>query len=184
MRQLFGIFTTLVFGLFLAVTPAFAQTSPKDLDAQFEERLKKFDPVGVKAARSYAQNFDTRSQLQNMSVSMRPGLVQLVRSKNANVSEGDLSVFFEEFFRVALVEAAPVIEKWTILNMLEVLTTEELVAADQFYSSAVGKSMMSKMPQLMARMPQMMGLMEQTFVPAGLAAAQAKLKAMGKDIKI
>lgn len=170
--------------LLLAPTQGFAQNSVRELDAKFEEQLKRFDPVAVGAARSYAQNFDTRKQLQGVSASMRPGLVQLVRSKNANVSEADLSVFFEEFFRVALVEAAPVIEKWTILNMLEVLSTEELVAAEKFYSSPVGKSLMAKMPQLMARMPQMMGLMENTFVPAGLAAAQAKLKAMGKDIKI
>jgi hypothetical protein len=68
--------------------------------------------------------------------------------------------------------------------MLEVLTTEEIIAADKFYSTPVGKSLMAKMPQMMARMPQMMGLMDQTFIPAGIAAAQAKLRKLGKDFKI
>lgn len=164
--------------------PLHAQNSVKELDAKFEEQLKKYDPAAVKAARSYAETFNTRAQLQGMSVSMRPALINLVRSKNPEIKDSDLEIFFEEFFRVALVESAPILEKWTILNMLEVLTTEEIIAADQFYSTPVGKSMLSKMPQLMARMPQMMGLMQQTFVPAGIATAQAKLRARGVDLKI
>ncbi|MCA3634278.1 MAG: DUF2059 domain-containing protein [Methylobacterium sp.] len=171
-------------GLFCLAAPLHAQDRVKELDAKFEEQLKKYDPGAVKAARSYAQNFDTRAQLQGMSASMRPGLINLVRSKNPEAKDADLEIFFEEFFRVALVESAPVIEKWTILNMLEVLTTEEVIAADKFYSTPVGKSLMAKMPQMMARMPQMMGLMEQTFIPAGIAAAQAKLRKLGKDFKI
>jgi hypothetical protein len=179
-RLLFAAFLSLL----CLAAPLRAQDRVQQLEARFEEELKKYDSVAVKAARSYAQNFDTRRQLQAMSVTMRPGLVNLVRSKNPEAKDADLEIFFEEFFRVALVESAPVIEKWTILNMLEVLTTEEIIAADQFYSTPVGKSLMSKMPQLMARMPQMMGLMEKTMVPAGLEAAQAKLRKLGKDFKI
>ena len=163
--------------LLCLAAPLRAQDRVQQLDARFEEELKKYDVNAVKAARSYAQNFDTRRQLQAMSATMRPGLVNLVRSKNPEAKDADLEVFFEEFFRVALVESAPVIEKWTILNMLEVLTTEEIIAADQFYSTPVGKSLLLKMPQ-------MMGLMEKTMVPAGLEAAQAKLRKLGKDFKI
>ncbi len=174
---MFRLLSAIVLVLLVLAPPVHAQDRVKELDARFEQQLKKYDPAAVKAARSYAQNFDTRRQLQAMSVTMRPGLVNLVRSKNPEAKDADLEIFFEEFFRVALVESAPVIEKWTILNMLEVLTTEEIIAADQFYSTPVGKS-------LMAKMPQMMGLIENTMVPAGLEAAQAKLRKLGKDLKI
>ncbi len=175
---------TIIVAVFVVSTPVLAQDAMKEVDARFEEQLKKFDSKAVAAARSYAKNFDTAAQLKGMSVSMRPGLVQLVKSKNPSIGEADLEIFFEEFFRVALVESAPIIEKWTILNMLEILSSEEIIAADKFYSTPIGRSLMAKMPQLMARMPQMMGLMEKTMIPAGLAAAQAKLRAKGLDIKI
>lgn len=178
------VFLAFLLSLLCLATPLRAQDRVKELDAKFEQLLKKYDPAAVKAAQSYAATFDTRAQLQGMSISMRPGLIQLVRSKNPGLSDADLAIFFEEFFRVALVDSAPVIEKWTILNMLEVLTTEEIVAADQFYSSPIGKRLLTKMPELMARMPQMMGLMEQTMIPAGLQAAQAKLRAKGVEVKI
>lgn len=178
------LIAAIFFALLSFAGPLHAQNSVRELDAKFEAQLKKYDPAAVKAAQSYAKNFDTRAQLQGMSVSMRPALINLVRSKNPDVKDADLEIFFEEFFRVALVDSAPILEKWTILNMLEVLNTEEIMAAEKFYATPVGKSIMAKMPQLMARMPQMMGLMEQTFIPAGIEAAQAKLRGLGKNIKI
>ncbi|MCA6320136.1 MAG: hypothetical protein IM652_00675, partial [Phenylobacterium sp.] len=106
---MFRLLSAIVLVLLVLAPPVHAQDRVKELDARFEQQLKKYDPAAVKAARSYAQNFDTRRQLQAMSVTMRPGLVNLVRSKNPEAKDADLEIFFEEFFRVALVESAPVI---------------------------------------------------------------------------
>ncbi len=170
--------------VFVANTPVLAQDTMKEVDARFDKRLNRYEPTAVAAARSYAKSFDTSTQLKSMSDSMRRGLVQQMRSKNPRLKEADLDIFFEEFFRVALVESAPLLEKFAILNMLEVLTPEEIIALDAFYSTPIGKSVTAKFPQLMARMPQIMEFMEKTFIPAGLAAAQAKLRAKGVGIKI
>jgi hypothetical protein len=82
------------------------------------------------------------------------------------------------------VDQAPFYEKFTIVSMLDVYTTEEIVAIDQFYSSDVGQSMLKKAPQVMARMPQMFEIMQKQIFPLAMEEARKALKAKGKDIHI
>jgi hypothetical protein len=61
----------------------------------------------------------------------------------------------------------------TMIAALEVLTKDELIALDQFYSSPVGQSVLSKMPQVMNSLPAMMQVV-----------IRAKLKAKGMDLRL
>ena len=165
------------------VNTCFAQADIDELEAKWETKLATYDPVAVEAANSYAKNFDMSKQMKLIAQSMAPGVVANIKRKNPSATEEDIKIFWEEFSRVALVDSAPLFEKWTVMNILDVFTTEEIVAVNDFYSSDVGKRVMSKLPQLMASMPEMLGLLEKYTMPAANAAAKAKLKAMGKDIK-
>ncbi len=183
-RRICACLSCLILAFSLLSQPAFSQDSAANLDARFEALLQKFDPKAVEAAKSYSKNFNIKQQLEQSTTAMIPGLLKQLQSKNQNLSQEDGKLVFEEFMRVALIEFAPVIEKWTMLNMLEIFNTEEIVAMDSFYGSPIGKSILAKFPTLMGKMPEMITIMQRNMVPAGLAAAQAKLRAAGKELKL
>jgi hypothetical protein len=164
----------------LAPLPAAAQAP----GAEFDKKLAKYDPAAVKAALHYFEIADMKATLAQMVAPVRDMIGGAIKQKNPGVDDASQKEFIEIFLKVMYVDNAEFFEKFTIVTMLEVYTTEEIIAIDKFYSSDVGRSALKKTPQMMARMPQMMEIMMREVVPQALEAAQKALKAKGKDIRI
>ena len=164
----------------LAPLPAVAQAP----DAELDQKIAKYDPAAVKAAKHYAQVFNMKTVLSQSIPGVRDAITQMVKSKNPQLDDATAAEFVETALKVMYVDQAPFYEKFTIVTMLDVYTTEEIVAIDQFYSSPVGQSMLKKAPQVMARMPQMFEIMQKQIFPLAMEEARKALKAKGKDIHI
>lgn len=175
----------LIYGLLfvvaiLASLPAAAQAPGADLD----QKIAKYDPAAVKAARHYAEVFNMKVVLSQSMPGVRDAIIKMAKQKNPQLDDATVTEFAETALKFMYVDQAPFYEKFTIVTMLDVYTTEEIVAIDQFYSSDVGQSMLKKAPQVMARMPQMFQIMQTQLFPLALQEAQKTLKAKGKDIRI
>jgi len=164
----------------LAPLPAVAQAPDAELDA----RIAKFDPAAVKAAKHYAEVFNMKVVLSQSMPAVRNAIIKMVKEKNPEQDDATLMEFVETTLKVMYVDQAGFYEKFTIVTMLDVYTTEEIVAIDQFYSSDIGRSMLKKAPQVMARMPQMFEIMQKQIFPLALEEARKALKAKGKEIRI
>ena len=175
----------LIYGLLfvvviLASLPAAAQAPGADLD----QKIAKFDPAAVKAARHYAEVFNMKVVLSQSMPGVRDAIIKMAKQKNPEQDDATLKEFVEATLKVMYVDQAQFYEKFTIVTMLDVYTTEEIIAIDQFYSSDVGRSMLKKAPQVMARLPQMFEIMQKQIFPLALEEARKALKAKGKDIRI
>jgi hypothetical protein len=164
----------------LAPLPATAQAPDADLD----QKLAKYDPAAVKAAKHYAEVFNMKVVLSQSMPAVRNAIIRMTKEKNPELDDATVTEFVEATLKVMFVDQAPFYEKFTIVTMLDVYTTAEIVAIDQFYSSDVGRSMLKKAPQVMARMPQMFEIMQKQIFPLALEEARKALKAKGKDIRI
>jgi hypothetical protein len=171
----------LVFAVALLLPLAVAAQAP---DADLDQRLSKYDPAAVKAAKHYTEVFNMKTVLSQSMPAVREAIIRMVKAKNPELDEPTLKEFVETVLKVMYVDQAEFYEKFTIVTMLDVYTTEEIVAIDNFYSSDVGRSMLKKAPQVMARLPQMFEIMQKQIVPLALEEARKTLKAKGKDIRI
>jgi hypothetical protein len=181
MRQTSKLLGGILLALSLTAAVPVAAQSP---DVELNKKLEKYDPAAVKAALHYLELANMRAALAQMVVPVRDTIIRMVKEKNPGIDEATQKEFIEVFLKVMYVDNAGFIEKFTIVMMLDIFTTEEIVAIDKFYSSDVGRSMLKKMPQMMARMPQMMEIMMKQIVPQALGEAQKALKAKGKDIRL
>jgi hypothetical protein len=175
----------LIYGLLLAVAmlaslPAAAQAP----DVELDQRLAKYDPAAVKAAKHYAEVFNMKAVLSQSMSAVRDAIIRMVKQKNPEQDDATLTEFVEATLKVMYVDQAQFYEKFTIVTMLDVYTTEEIIAIDQFYSSDVGRSMLKKAPQVLAKMPQMFEIMQKQIFPLALEEARKALKAKGKEIRI
>ncbi len=164
----------------LAPVPVMAQAP----DAKLDKQLAKYDPTAVKAALHYIEIANMKAALQQSIPAVRDAIVKMVKEKNPSQDDATLKEFVEVALKVMYVDYAEFYEKFTIVMMLDIFTTEEIVAIDKFYSSDVGRSMLKKMPQMMARMPEIFMVMQKEIVPVALEKAQQALKAKGKNIRI
>jgi hypothetical protein len=164
----------------LAPLPAMAQAPEAELD----QKLAKYDPAAVKAAKHYAEVFNMKVVLSQSMPAVHDAIIRMVKEKNPQLDDAIVADFVEAALKVMYVDQAPFYEKFTIVTMLDVYTTQEIIAIDQFYSSDVGRSMLKKAPQVLARMPQMFEIMQKQLFPLAMEEAQKALKARGKDIRI
>jgi hypothetical protein len=164
----------------LAPLPAMAQAP----DAEYDQKLAKYDAAAVKAARHYAEIVNMKSVLQQSMPTVRDVIIRMIKEKNPTQDDATLTEFADAALKVMYVDNAGFYEKFTIVTMLEIFTAEEIIAVDKFYSSDVGQSMLKKMPQIMTRIPQMFEIMQKQIFPLALQEAQKALKAKGKDLRI
>jgi hypothetical protein len=164
-----------------ATQPSAPAQSP---DAELDQKLAKYDPVAVNAAKHYAQVFNMKSVLAQSMPAVRDAIIQMVKAKNPQLDDASIADFVQTALKTMYMDQAPFYEKFTIVTMLDVYTTEEIVAIDQFYSSPIGQSMLKKAPQVMAKMPEMFEIMQKQIFPMALQEAQKALKAKGKDIAL
>jgi hypothetical protein len=180
MRRIAQVLGGLVVALALVGgAPARAQSS-----SELNQKLAKYDPAAVKAALHYFEVADMKSMLTPSVAPMRDAIVNMTKGKNPGVDDATLKEFVEIVLKVMYVDNAEFFEKFTIVTMLDIYTTEEIIAIDKFYSSDVGRSMIKKTPQIIARLPQMFSILQNEIVPLALQEAQKALKAKGKDIRI
>lgn len=151
---------------------------------KFEEKLKTYDPAAVEAAREYMKTFGMLDMMQKSIPQMRAGLTAQIKAKNPQIDENQVNSFFDAFFKSAFVENGPVLERATLLLMLDIFSKDEIVALNQFYSSPIGRSVLVKMPKLMGRIPELNQLMQEYVLPRALERAKAELQKAGVDMKL
>jgi hypothetical protein len=156
-----------------------ADEQQESLPAQIEKRLQGFDPVAVAAARHYYESPTLKNALKAAVPQIVKALGVAIRQGNPGLDEPTQ----HEALQAAEESVTSKLDLMTEMNMvaaLEVFSKDEIVALDQFYSSPVGQSVMTKLPQVMSRLPAMM----QVLMPLMVDDLRAKMKAKGKDLKL
>jgi hypothetical protein len=152
-----------------------------DTSAQgYENRIKTFDPEAVAAAQSYAKTFGYKSQLEKAVPVLREEIAKQVRVKNQTLDDAEVNAFLTAF----LVDDSELIENMSLVITLETFTRDELVALDRFYSSAEGRSILTKTPQLLGRIAEVMTAMQTQMLPRALEIARSQMKQKGVDVRI
>ena len=150
-----------------------------DLNASLDKQLKSFDPEAVAAARHYYTSPVLRASMVAMIAKMTDAMGVILDRANpgldATKKTAALSVV-----RETLNDKLDLMINLSMISALEVLSKDELVAVDKFYSSPVGQSVLVKMPQVMNRLPVMM----QMIMPGLLDDMRTKMEANGLDVKI
>ena len=150
-----------------------------DLNASLEKQLQSFDPAAVAAARHYYTSPVLKASMVAMISKMTEAMGVVLDRANPGLDESKkkaaLSVVQE-----TLNDKLDLMIDLSMISALEVLSKDELIAIDKFYSSPVGQSVLVKMPQVMNRLPAMM----QVIMPGLLEDMRTKMKANGLDVKI
>jgi hypothetical protein len=160
------------------VLPARAE-DPSNLPDTVEKRLQAFDPVAVAAARHYYTSPLLKASFTAMIPKIVAGLSAAVEHGNPGLDQASRAEA-SQAAQEAITGRLDLIIDMSMVAALEVLSKDELVAVDQFYSSPVGQSVMTKMPQVMNRLPAMM----QVVMPLVIDDLRATMKAKGKDLKL
>jgi hypothetical protein len=176
-KQFFGIVFLILSAL--ALFPAQAEEEHQNLPASIEKRLQSFDPAAVAAARHYC----TSPLLKASFTAMIPKITEAMGTNLERTNPGldpEKKRVVLEVVQEAVTARLDLMTDMAMIAVLEVYTKEELIALDQFYSSPVGQSVITKMPQVMNRLPAMM----QVLVPLMLDDLRAKIKAKGMDLRL
>jgi uncharacterized protein len=140
-----------------------------------EARLKTFDPEAVAAARHYYASPKVKAGMMAMVAGLGPALVaNAEKARGAALSDSDKAKVYAAVNK-ALADNYDYMMSINMLAALEVLSKDQLVALDQFYSSPVGQSILDKMPQVGQRLPVML----RSFMPKFMASVQENMKSAG-----
>ncbi len=150
----------------------------------YEQKLKSYDPDTVAAAKAYSEMMNIRGAFEQAIPMMSKNLAGELKTKNPKLTDQQVQEFMDVFLHSALVDSADIIQKYSMIMMLDIYTKDELLALNQFYSSPVGSSILKKRPIMMSRIPEMMSLMMKYVIPPALAAARNSMKARGVEITI
>lgn len=164
--------------LFAALPARAAEPVPADHDA-LEKRLATYDPAALTAARHYYGSPAIKAGMLSVADNVERSMLNFIAKENPSLSQAQLAQI-QTITRNALNERFDLMSEMTMVAALDTLTTQEIVAVDQFYSSPVGSSVLSKMPQIAARMPSIM----QAIMPGYIAEIKTKLKAANPELKL
>jgi hypothetical protein len=145
-KQFFGIVFLILSAL--ALFPVQAEEEHQNLPASIEKRLQSFDPAAVAAARHYC----TSPLLKASFTAMIPKITEAMGTNLERTNPG-LDPEKKRVVLEVVQEAVDLMIDMAMIAVLEVYTKEEFIALDQFYSSPVGQSVITKMPQVMNRLP-------------------------------
>ena len=144
-----------------------------------QKRLEHYDPKAVAAARHYYTQPAIKAGMVAMTDNMNTAMSNILAQQNPNLSPQQL-----EAARKAIGEATrdrlDLIMQMSMIVALDTLSTDELVALDNFYSSPVGASIIAKMPKMTRALPAMM----QTIMPDYMNDVKARLKGTGAELKL
>jgi hypothetical protein len=141
--------------------------------------LSKYDPRAVTAARHYFETPAIKAGLTAMTSNMMKAMTSAIMQQNPQVSPADMERL-QKIVSDSLAERLDLLTQMNMVAALDTFTPDELVALDNFYSSPIGASVVSKMPQMAKRLPDMM----KAFMPDYLASIKAKVKAEGMELKL
>ena len=170
-----GIATLSCATLARAQTPSGFQAPLPSDNKQLQDQLRGFDLVAVAAARHYYQSPSVKTDLINMVRALTPSIVKSVETaKGKPLTDAEQAKISAAVDKAAQANLDLLIG----LNMvaaLETMSREQLLALDQFYTSQMGQSILSKMPMLNQRLP---GIF-QAFMPTFSDGVEAQMKAVG-----
>lgn len=166
-----------------ACLPALAQDAAPDAvptnGPALQKRLEKYDPRAVAAAKHYYSQPAMKAGLVAMTDNMNKAMSNIMAQQNPNLSPQQL-----EAARKAIGEATrdrlDLIMQMSMIVALDTLSTDELVALDNFYSSPQGSSIIAKMPRIAKALPAMM----QTIMPDYMNDVKTRLKGTGAELKL
>jgi hypothetical protein len=166
---------------FLGGASAGAQDSAP---GRIEEKLKGFEPATVAAAESFARSFNLGGMVQKSVPFLVQTVTNQLRTKNPELTEEQAQEFVSAFLQNLLEDNGKILERAAVLDMVEIMSRDELEALIRFQSTPVGASALKKMPTLSARMTQIMPLMQTYVVPRAMESAQAQMRKNGVEVKI
>ncbi|HEX3497453.1 MAG TPA: DUF2059 domain-containing protein [Methylocella sp.] len=149
------------------------------MPSSIEKRLESFDPAAVAAARHYYTSPVLKAAFEAMLPKMAEAMDTAIKRANPELDTPSQRAV-RDATQEALSTRFDLVIDMAMTAALEVFSKDELIALDQFYSSPVGQSVITKMPQVMNRLPAMM----QVLMPLMLEDVRAKMKAKGKDLRL
>jgi len=151
---------------------------------QYEQKLKGYDPQSIEAAKFYASTFDLIGSWKKSSPQMEQGMANRIKAKNPEITEEQSKLFIKTFEDVALTEGAQALERGAVLALLDLMTKDELISLQNFYTTPTGASILKKFGAYSERLAEVRGVMKSDVLPHALDAAKAKLKESGVDVKL
>jgi hypothetical protein len=151
---------------------------------QFEEKLRTYDSESVEAARNYAKAFDMKESISKSIPMLKQAMTRQLKSKNPNLTEDQAHEYIDAYVQSAFVDDIGVLDRATVLLVLDIFSKDELVALNQFYSSPIGSGILKKMPTMTVRMSEVVRFMQSYVMPRASEAARAKLLKDGVEVKM
>jgi len=175
---LLAAFLSLLSLLWLSGSP---HAIAEDFDpALLEQKLRTYDPALVEAARANLSTFDTAKLVSAALPHLGSSIEKEVKEKNPALSEAQVKEYMDAFGGFLLVK----LQQAQLLTALDLFTREELLAAHEFNSSPVGRSIADTTPRLMSKLPQAIVSAMQDGAPEAVRAAQEKMRKSGVDVKL
>lgn len=178
MRKLFSGIVLFILSEWVLL-PARAEEEPQNLPASIEKRLQSFDPQAVAAARHYYLSPLLKASFAAMIPKITEAMKTALKSANPGLDPEKERVAYQAV-QEAVAGRLDLIIDISMVSALEVFSKEELTALDQFYSSSVGQSVLTKMPKVMENLPAMI----QVVTPLILDDLRAKLKVKNLDVRL
>jgi hypothetical protein len=141
-----------------------------DLNAALNKQLQSFDPAAVAAARHYYTSPVMRATMVAIITKMTDAMSVVLDRANPGL-DADKKKAALSVVQQTLNDKLDLMIDLGMISALEVLSKDELIALDKFYSSPVGQSVLQKMPQVMSRLPAMM----QMIMPSLLEDMRSKM---------
>ena len=175
MTHLYRVVALATLALVAAPASAFADVPPPPLptnEQALQKQLQTFDPGAVAAARHYYESPKVKDGILSVLTSLYPAIIaNQEKASGKKLSDADRMKLLAVLNR-AMNENFDFLLRLNMVAALETLSTEQLVALDQFYSSPVGQGILDKMPKVSQRMPAIM----QVFAPKFLGSVQALIE--------
>lgn len=145
---------------------------------QLNDQLMSYDQVAVAAARHYYQSPSVRKGMMSLVDALSPSIIESIEKQRGRAIEGDERGKIIAAANKATQAQMEMLVGLNVVAALQTMTREELLALDQFYTSPVGQSILTKMPQLNKRLP---GVFD-AFIPKFSEAVQAEINAAGINV--
>jgi hypothetical protein len=164
----------------LAALPAARAAEPVPTDhPALEKRLASYDPAAVTAARHYYASPARKAGLVRIFDNVQKHLLGDLAKQNPGLNKDQIAKTMS-IANDAMKDRLDVLTDMSMVVALDTLTTSELVALDQFYSSPEGLSIVAKMPQIGAQMPTIL----QSVMPDYVNEIKTQLKASNPELKL
>jgi|SRR5579863_608788 len=155
---------------------AAADPIPTTADA-LQKRLATYDPRALAAAKHYYEQPAMKSTLIATINAMTKTIVPMIAQQYPNMTPAGQAKL-QQIIVDVMAKRLDVLEQISEVAMLDTLSTDEIVAWDQFASSPIGASILSKTPNMVEDVSSSM----QPFGLDTAAAIEAEIKADAAEL--